>query len=88
MPTYEYECEKTGRRFELLQNMSDDPIRQCPECGARARRLIGTGGGIIVKGKGSYAADYRTSSSEGPSCGRSRTCCGRDVPCETRPCDA
>lgn len=80
MPTYEYECTKTGRRFERFQNMSDQPVRKCPECGAKARRLIGTGGAIIVKGSGS--------SSPAPNCGRARTCCGREIPCDTRPCDS
>ena len=87
MPTYEYECEQTGRRFEVFQNMSDKPVRRCPECGGKARRLIGSGGAVIFKGSGFYATDYRKSSAEGPACGRSRTCCGRDVPCDTRPCD-
>ena len=87
MPTYEYECKKTGRRFEVFQNMSDDPIQRCPECGGKARHLIGTGGGIIFKGSGFYATDYRKSAGNRPSCGRSQTCCGRDVPCDTRPCD-
>ena len=86
MPTYEYECEKTGRRFEVFQNMSDAPIRRCPECGGKARRLIGAGGAVIFKGSGFYATDYGKQA-EGPSRGRGRTCCGRDVPCDTRPCD-
>jgi len=86
MPTYEYECVKTGRRFEVFQNMSDAPVRKCPECGGKARRLIGAGGAVILKGSGFYATDYRTS--KGASrCGQGRTCCGRDTPCDTRPCD-
>lgn len=87
MPTYEYECERTGRRFEVFQNMSDDPARQCPDCGGKARRLIGTGVAVIFKGSGFHATDYRNTPTEGPGCGRSRPCCGRDVPCDTRPCD-
>ena len=87
MPTYEYECEKTGRRFEVFQNMSDDPLKQCPECGGKARRLIGKGAAVIFKGSGFHATDYRKSAGGGPACGRGRTCCGRDVPCDTRPCD-
>jgi predicted nucleic acid-binding Zn ribbon protein len=33
--------------------------RKCPECGGKAKRLIGSGGGIIFKGSGFYATDYR-----------------------------
>ena len=86
MPTYEYECAKTGRRFEVFQNMSDAPIRKCPECGGKVRRLIGAGGAVIFKGTGFYATDYGTSR-EATRCGRGQTCCGRDTPCDTRSCD-
>ena len=86
MPTYEYECETTGRRFEVFQQMSDEPLKECPECGEAVRRLIGTGGAVIFKGSGFYATDYAKSSATRPSCGRGQTCCGRDVPCQTRPC--
>lgn len=84
MPTYEYECEACGHRFERFQQMSARPVRKCPECGGRVRRLIGSGAAIIFKGPGFYATDYRN---VGPSCGRERPCCGRDTPCDTRPCD-
>ena len=83
MPTYEYECENCRHTFEQFQNMSDDPLKDCPECGGRVRRLIGTGAGIVFKGSGFYATDYGRASSSGsrPACGRDRPCCGRDVPC-------
>jgi len=87
MPTYEYECEKTGRRFERFQSMSARPLQKCPECGGKAHRLIGTGSAVIVKGHGSGASGSAPAAVEEPRCGRSQTCCGREVPCETRPCD-
>jgi len=59
MPTYEYECKKCGLRFEKFQKMTDEPIKACPKCKKSVRRLIGTGGGIIFKGSGFYATDYR-----------------------------
>jgi putative FmdB family regulatory protein len=58
MPTYEYECERCGHRFERFQRISDDPVRICPECGGTVRRVISTGGGIVFKGPGFYATDY------------------------------
>ena len=82
MPTYEYECERTGRRLEAFQNITAEPIQQCPECGGKARRLIGSGGAVIFKGSGFYATDYRKPDPQGPSCGRSQPCCGRDDPCD------
>jgi len=85
MPTYEYQCDECGHRFEKFQNMSDAPVKNCPQCGGKVRRLIGTGAAVIFKGSGFYATDYRSSSR--PSCGRDRPCCGRDTPCDSKPCD-
>ena len=86
MPTYEYECEKCGKHFEKFQNMSDEPLKRCPECGGTVRRLIGAGAGIIFKGSGFYETDYKRSSIRTTSCGRDKPCCGRDVPCDKPPC--
>jgi putative FmdB family regulatory protein len=62
MPTYEYECRRCGHTFERFQAMTDAPVRKCPECGGRVRRLIGAGAGIIFKGSGFHATDYRSPS--------------------------
>jgi putative FmdB family regulatory protein len=60
MPTYDYECAACGHRFEKFQSISADPIKKCPDCGkAKAKRLIGTGAGVIFKGGGFYETDYR-----------------------------
>jgi len=84
MPTYDYQCDDCGHRFERFQKMSDAPVDACPECGGKVRRLIGTGAAVIFKGSRFHATDYRTSR---PGCGRDKPCCGRDTPCDTRPCD-
>lgn len=61
MPTYEYRCDACGHEFERFQKISDDPVRTCPECGKRAvQRLISPGGGVVFKGPGFYATDYRS----------------------------
>ena len=31
MPIYEYECKKCGHRFETMQGIKDDPLKECPE---------------------------------------------------------
>ena len=60
MPTYEYECEKCGYKFERLQYMTEPPIKTCPLCEGPVKRLFGTGAGIIFKGSGFYQTDYRS----------------------------
>jgi putative FmdB family regulatory protein len=61
MPTYEYKCSACDHAFERFQKISDRPVRTCPECGKRrVRRLISSGGGLLFKGPGFYATDYRS----------------------------
>ncbi len=62
MPTYEYECTKCSHLFEKFQSMRDEPLKRCPKCGCKVKRLLGTGAGIIFKGQGFYQTDYRSSS--------------------------
>jgi putative FmdB family regulatory protein len=62
VPTYEYECTACGHSFEIFQNMADKPLEKCPKCHKKVKRLIGGGSGIIFKGSGFYATDYRKKS--------------------------
>lgn len=62
MPTYEYECTKCGYVFEKFQSITDEPVKRCPKCRCKVKRLIGAGAGIIFKGSGFYQTDYRSSS--------------------------
>jgi len=80
MPTYGYECETCGYKFEKFQKMSDPPITKCPKCKGAIRRLMGPGTGVIIKGPGIHASDnIRDNSSHG-------ACCGRAERCEKPPC--
>jgi len=49
-----------------------------PQCGKELRKIIGTGVGVIFKGKGFYETDYGNGSFSG------RTCCGRTERCDNR----
>jgi len=60
MPTYEYECKKCKHRFSVMQKITEDPLKRCPECKGRVQRLLSGGAGIIFKGSGFYATDYRS----------------------------
>ena len=77
MPTYEYECQRCGYRFEIFQSMSDEPLKMCPKCNGEIKRLVGTGGGIIFKGSPFYATDYAKKNMAG-----SGECCGMTNPCD------
>jgi putative FmdB family regulatory protein len=58
MPLYEYECASCGVRFERLQHLDEEPVKTCPECGGRVRRLFQPVG-IIFKGSGFYVTDHK-----------------------------
>lgn len=64
MPTYDYQCQKCGHRFEVFQSMKDERLTDCPleTCDGNVKRLLGTGAGIIFKGSGFYETDYRSDS--------------------------
>jgi putative FmdB family regulatory protein len=49
VPTYEYKCPACGE-FEKEQRMVDPPLKKCPHCGKAVTRLIGGGGGFVLKG--------------------------------------
>jgi putative FmdB family regulatory protein len=60
MPTYDYSCSGCGHRFEKFERMADGGPKACLRCGKRkARRMLGTGAGIIFKGSGFYVTDYK-----------------------------
>ncbi len=63
MPTYEYRCDGCGLLFEQFQKITDDPVNECPDCGAAVTRLVSGGSGIIFKGSGFYQTDYKNSNS-------------------------
>jgi putative FmdB family regulatory protein len=85
MPTYEYRCDKCGHTFERFHGMTADPVVMCPKCQGPVTRLIGGGSAILFKGPRFHAADYGPT--KGSACSRGKPCCGRDTPCEHRPCE-
>lgn len=58
MPTYEYECEKCLKRFELKRRVDEDTNAACPVCGSHARRIFSPAR-IIFKGSGFSLTDSK-----------------------------
>lgn len=67
MPTYDYKCLECNHTFELFQSMTAEPVKHCPECNGKVKRLIGAGAGPIFKGSGFYQTDYKNKSSKSPA---------------------
>jgi len=60
MPTYDYRCNNCDNTWEIFQSIKDKKITRCPKCQKEtAERLISGGGGVIFRGDGFYATDYK-----------------------------
>ena len=73
MPRYDYRCDPCDEVFEIERPTSDRSEVACPSCGTIARRVF-TPVGVVLKGSGFHATDYRSGSGEkkedspAPSC--------------------
>ncbi|MEK6320105.1 MAG: zinc ribbon domain-containing protein [Acidobacteriota bacterium] len=59
MPIYEYSCEKCGSRIEVIQKISDAPLKRCEKCRGKLAKVVSRTS-FQLKGSGWYASDYST----------------------------
>jgi len=57
VPTYEYQCEKCQRVFEVRQRITEPALTTCEVCGGHIKRLLFPAP-FILKGEGWYVTDY------------------------------
>lgn len=67
MPIYEYKCTACQHRLEKLQKMSDDPLKQCPECREPALSKLVSASSFKLKGTGWYETDFKNNKKSDPS---------------------
>ncbi len=60
MPIYEYGCADCEHQMEVLQKMSDDPLRDCPACGKSTLTKKISAAGFRLSGGGWYETDFKT----------------------------
>jgi len=58
MPIYEYRCHRCGKTTEIMQKLSDLPLRRCPSCSGKISRII-SNCSFQLKGSGWYVTDYK-----------------------------
>ena len=61
MPTYEYECPRCPRVFEVKQRITEPALVTCDVCGGPIHRLL-SAAPFILKGEGWYVTDYPSES--------------------------
>ncbi|MBH98482.1 MAG: FmdB family transcriptional regulator [Rhodospirillaceae bacterium] len=60
MPIYEYRCESCAHELEALQKISDQPLRDCPNCQTLALRRLISAPSFRLKGDGWYETDFKS----------------------------
>ena len=60
MPFYEYQCRSCGHQLEVLQKISDKPLRKCPACGKGALTKLVSAPVFRLKGSGWYETDFKS----------------------------
>jgi putative FmdB family regulatory protein len=85
MPTYQYECNACGLRFERVQAITEKSLTECPECHGKVRRLVSGGAGFIFKDSDNHRIGRKESRCSLESSGT--TCCGRDERCGKPACE-
>ena len=60
MPFYEYQCTKCGHDEEVLQKISDKPLKKCPACGKSAMQKKVSAAAFRLKGSGWYETDFKS----------------------------
>ena len=61
MPFYEYECTKCHNQVEILQKISDPPVKKCELCSGKMKKMISQST-FHLKGSGWYVTDYKSKS--------------------------
>jgi putative FmdB family regulatory protein len=72
MPLYEYRCLKCGEVTEVLQKLSDPPLRRCSHCSGKVEKLISRTS-FQLKGGGWYAHGYGQEAGAKKSSGADKT---------------
>jgi len=60
MPFYEYQCQACGAQVEVMQKITDAPLKKCPECGKSRLTKLVSAPVFRLKGGGWYETDFKT----------------------------
>jgi putative FmdB family regulatory protein len=60
MPFYEYECSSCRYYSEVLQKITDKPLKKCPSCGKSTFKKLISAPVFRLKGSGWYETDFKT----------------------------
>lgn len=73
MPFYEYQCQNCQYATEVMQKITDAPLKKCPSCGRRTLVKLISAPVFRLKGSGWYETDFKSDQE------RKRNLAGGDV---------
>jgi len=59
VPIYEYLCDDCDHRLEVMQKISEEHLKECPECGEESLRKLVSAASFRLKGTGWYETDFK-----------------------------
>jgi putative FmdB family regulatory protein len=60
MPFYEYECADCKFYLEVMQKISEPPLKKCPSCGRSRLKKLVSAPNFRLKGGGWYETDFKS----------------------------
>jgi len=60
MPFYEYECSDCRYYAEVMQKITDKPLKKCPSCGKATFKKLISAPVFRLKGSGWYETDFKS----------------------------
>ncbi len=60
MPFYEYQCSHCNQHLEVMQKISEPPLRKCPSCGRNTLKKLMSAPVFRLKGSGWYETDFKS----------------------------
>jgi putative FmdB family regulatory protein len=60
MPFYEYECASCKFYSEVMQKITDAPLKRCPSCGKNTLKKLLSAPVFRLKGGGWYETDFKS----------------------------
>src|SRR5919106_2911827 len=60
MPFYEYECADCKFYLEVMQKISEPPLKKCPSCGRSKLKKLVSAPVFRLKGGGWYETDFKS----------------------------
>lgn len=60
MPIYEFQCQSCGDEVEVLQKISDAPLKDCVACGESSMKKKVSAAAFRLSGSGWYETDFKS----------------------------